>query len=197
MIPVTRMPPRGEVALEETSEPVYQETPEDYDWASNLPSMPQRKIGRIVSLQTLYESDFSKDDTLDIFERSVLCERMGNEEMERARSVVKKAASSKETLDKKVESVLKYGSIETMPKVELNIIRLALTEADICSDTDMAVVASEAVELAKLFGGEKAPGFVNKTLSILLGERRDKSSTGRTAEADNKIPVQGQQKRRK
>jgi N utilization substance protein B len=57
-----------------------------------------------------------------------------------------------------------------MAAVDRNVLRLAAYEL-LHTDTPAAVVIDEAVELARRFGGERSPGFVNGVLDALARER--------------------------
>ena len=55
-----------------------------------------------------------------------------------------------------------------MGKVELTILRLALFEMKEDDTVPEKVAINEAVELAKKFGGDESPAFVNGILAKLV-----------------------------
>ena len=55
-----------------------------------------------------------------------------------------------------------------MGKAELTILRLAVYEMKYDEDIPVGVAINEAVELAKKFGSEEAPAFVNGILAKLV-----------------------------
>ena len=55
-----------------------------------------------------------------------------------------------------------------MGRVELTILRLALYELRYDESVPEKVAINEAIELAKRFGGEEAPSFVNGILAKLV-----------------------------
>ena len=57
--------------------------------------------------------------------------------------------------------------LNRMGKVDLTILRLAVFEMRFDEDIPMKVAINEAVELAKTFGGDESPGFVNGVLAKL------------------------------
>jgi len=71
-------------------------------------------------------------------------------------------------IDKKLESVSEGWKLERMGKVELTIIRLAVYELLYDDDIPANVAINEAVELAKVYGGDTSPAFVNGILAKLL-----------------------------
>jgi len=54
-----------------------------------------------------------------------------------------------------------------MSKVDLTLLRLAVYEMNFDDDIPVGVAINEAVELAKLFGGEDSSAFVNGVLAKL------------------------------
>lgn len=71
-------------------------------------------------------------------------------------------------IDKKLESVSEGWKLERMGKVELTILRLAVYELLYDDDIPANVAINEAVELAKVYGGDTSPVFVNGILAKLL-----------------------------
>ena len=54
-----------------------------------------------------------------------------------------------------------------MAKVDLTILRLAVYEMKYDEDIPVKVAINEAVELAKLYGTDESPAFVNGVLAKL------------------------------
>lgn len=71
-------------------------------------------------------------------------------------------------LDEKIDSVAEGWKTRRMGKVELSILRLALFEMKVDDEIPEKVAINEAVELAKKFGGDDAPAFVNGILARLV-----------------------------
>lgn len=74
-------------------------------------------------------------------------------------------------VDALIKKYAKGWTINRLPKAELAILRIAITEILYVDDTPDAVACNEAVELAKLYGEEKAPAFVNGILGNLVRSR--------------------------
>lgn len=71
-------------------------------------------------------------------------------------------------IDREIEEVSDGWQISRMGKVELTIIRLALYEIRYDEDVPDGVAINEAVELAKKFGGDDAPSFINGILAKMV-----------------------------
>ena len=67
-------------------------------------------------------------------------------------------------IDEWISSVAYNWRLERMPIVDRNIIRLAIYEMAFRDDIPISVAINEAVELAKSFGGDDSPRFVNGVL---------------------------------
>jgi len=70
-------------------------------------------------------------------------------------------------LDKEIETSAPQWPIDKLNKIDLAILRLASYEI-MFTETPPKVVIDEAVELAKEFGGESSPSFVNGVLGDVL-----------------------------
>lgn len=71
-------------------------------------------------------------------------------------------------LDEKINGVAEGWKTKRMGKVELTILRLALYEMLYDEDIPQKVAINEAVELAKKFGGDESPAFINGVLAKLV-----------------------------
>ena len=74
-------------------------------------------------------------------------------------------------------------SLSRMPIVDRNIIRIAAYEIAFCDDIPTGVAINEAVEIAKAFGGDDSPKFVNGVLGK-IAKRLDGQEAAEPAEAD-------------
>ena len=71
-------------------------------------------------------------------------------------------------LDARIDEVAQGWKTRRMGKVELTILRLALYEMLHDDEIPEKVAINEAVELAKKFGGDDAPSFINGVLAKLV-----------------------------
>ena len=87
---------------------------------------------------------------------------------EKIRSKASDVIAKKDELDNKINSVAKGWKTSRMSKVDLSIIRLALYEILFEDDIPNVVSINEAVELAKSYGGNSSPSFINGILARLV-----------------------------
>lgn len=67
-------------------------------------------------------------------------------------------------VDKKIESAAPEFSIDKINKVDLAILRLAVYELLVEKKEPPKVIIDEAIELAKEYGGDSSPSFINGAL---------------------------------
>lgn len=71
-------------------------------------------------------------------------------------------------IDEKIDEVAEGWKVNRMNRVDLTLIRQAYYEMMYEEDVPTAVAINEAVELAKIYGGEESSSFVNGILAKLL-----------------------------
>ena len=86
-------------------------------------------------------------------------------------------------IDERINEVAAGWRTKRMGKVELTILRLALFEMKHDDAIPEKVAINEAVELAKKFGGDESPSFVNGILAKFAGKEGRKGAAGAVKEA--------------
>ena len=81
------------------------------------------------------------------------------------REKYEKIAEKLDDIDKAINEKTKGWDTDRMAKVELTIIRLAVYEIKHDDSVPTGVAINEAVELAKKFGQDGSPAFVNGVLA--------------------------------
>lgn len=122
-------------------------------------------------MQVLYQLDIGKMDVEDAFnymqDNFALTER----DMDFARYVVKGAIDNLEELDNTISQFSREWQLKRMAAVDKNIIRIALYEIFHDEAIPANVSINEAVELAKVFGGEESSKFVNGILGAVINKK--------------------------
>ena len=73
-------------------------------------------------------------------------------------------------IDELLNKAAEGWKVSRMGKVELTIMRLAAYEIRFDEDVPASVAINEAVEMAKIFGGDDSPAFINGVLGKLVQE---------------------------
>jgi N utilization substance protein B len=88
-----------------------------------------------------------------------------------ARHLVEGVLGHRHVLDEFIHEHAPEWPLEQMAYIDRNILRMAVFEFAIDGRTPVKVAINEAVELAKEFGSDSAPRFVNGVLGSLVKQR--------------------------
>ena len=131
-----------------------------------MENIPKAKFREAVFL-ILYSLDFSKeaDEQLLHFVGDQL--KVGMRHIKEANLVVASVLSRLSEIDARIEGVSTEYEIHRIPKVELNILRLAIYELLFDETIPHQVAMAEAIRLAKKFGNQECFKFVNALLDAI------------------------------
>jgi N utilization substance protein B len=87
-----------------------------------------------------------------------------------ATELLRALAGKLDDVDEAIRKASTNWRLERMPRVDRNLLRVATFELRERSDVPRAVAIDEAVELAKRFGTEESPKFVNGILERVADE---------------------------
>ena len=127
-----------------------------------------RRMARRALLQVLYEVDISGHSIKDslIWVSEELC--LDEQSVEFVRVSANNIISDQTLLDTKIQLYAQNWPISQLPVVDRSILRIAFYEILTSGETPPKVAINEAVELAKRFGSESLPRFVNGVLGKFL-----------------------------
>ncbi len=127
--------------------------------------MGARRVGREMALQMLYSRDYAMGEVSSLMEL-VLDEAEPGTASGRtfADELVRGVLEHRETLDQRIADKSKNWAISRMARVDLSILRLAVFELLFRPDIPKNVTINEAIEVAKKYGTEESPAFVNGIL---------------------------------
>ena len=132
----------------------------------DLPRPDERSDARERSLYLLYEAHSKGITPSDALALQVL------EPDELTRRLVTGVESHRDRLDAAIAATARGWTLQRMPVIDLNVLRLGAFELAERPEVPVAVVIDEAVELAKRFSTDDSGRFVNGVLSALAGELR-------------------------
>lgn len=130
--------------------------------------MKGRRRARVVALQALYEIDCASHPVSVVLYRHLSENALPPSYAEFARSLVEGVLANREVLDGFIQQHAPEWPMEQMAYIDRNILRMAIYEFAIHGGTPVKVAINEAVELAKWFGSDSAPRFVNGVLGSLV-----------------------------
>jgi N utilization substance protein B len=129
--------------------------------------MGLRREGRELALQILYANDAGKQElreTLRGFRDGI---ETNQKIREFAEGLAQGVQEHRTEIDAAIKARSKNWSIRRMPKVDLNIMRMAAYELMFCPEIPRKVTINEAIEIAKIFGDKDSASFVNGILDDL------------------------------
>ena len=136
--------------------------------------MAARRRARAIALQALYELDFTDHSP----EYVLGCRLKENPLPESATSfafhLVERVMDYAPQLDQVMAELAPEWPVGQIAAIDRNILRIAIYELLFDSDTPPKVAINEAVELAKKFGAESTPRFVNGVLGNLANRGRQR-----------------------
>lgn len=134
--------------------------------------MKSRTRARGVALQVLYEVDIANHNPVEVFQSRLEDSPLTDELAEFARQIIFGVIPLTHDLDHLIEKYAPEWPLEQIAAIDRNILRVSLWEFAIQRETPVKVAINEAVELAKQFGSDSAPRFVNGVLGS-LAEHKD------------------------
>jgi len=144
--------------------------------------MKSRTRARSVALQVLYESDLVGHLLEIALDNRLSEEREAKNPLDESlilfvcdisRGVWRIASK----LDTYIAQYAPEWPIDQVAVIDRNIIRMALWEFAVEGHTPLKVVINEAVELAKMYGSDSAPRFVNGVLGSLADHTEEISQS--------------------
>jgi len=126
--------------------------------------MRGRTLAREVALQLAYQFDLRGEEVLAETEGFIRDVRCGPGPAAYARRLAEGVWRHREAIDARIGEASANWTVDRIAAIDRSILRLATFEMMHVSDTPPKVILNEAVELARKFGGEGSPGFVNGVL---------------------------------
>ena len=124
----------------------------------------KRRKARIAALKALFEVDSAHHPPGQILNRLLEESPLSDDAAAFARQLVQGVIDNGERLDEIIRKNAPAWPLEQVAAVDRNILRLAIYEVVVDNKVPMRAAINEAVELAKEFGGEASPKFVNGVL---------------------------------
>jgi N utilization substance protein B len=126
-----------------------------------------RRRSRILALQALYEIDTTHHPVGTVLDQRLAEDPLPDEGAAFARELITGVMKHQAELDELIQRYAPEWPVDQMAVVDRNVLRIAIYEFFIRKATPIKVAINEAVELAKLFGSDSAPRFVNGVLGAL------------------------------
>lgn len=129
--------------------------------------MKSRTRARSIALQVLYEVDLTNHPPGEVLRLRLVDEPMSDDLAEFTRQIIFGVLPLVHELDSSIAQYAPEWPFDQIAAIDRNILRIACWEFVVQGDTPVKVAINEAVELAKLYGSDSAPRFVNGVLGSL------------------------------
>lgn len=131
-----------------------------------------RHTARLQALQLLYQREVTGESIATILENHSYSTENG-EPGEFCRTLALGVEARVDELDATLGDISEHWAVSRMPMVDRNILRIATFELLHAPDVPASVAINEAVELAKVYGGDDSSKFVNGVLGRVAERSRD------------------------
>ena len=134
--------------------------------------MGTRRTARELALKFLYQTEYNSESPDS--ELVAFCERtnVSQEVQNFTQALIKKFLLHEKEVDELLKKISTNWAPDRMAVIDKNIIRLGICELLFDSTTPPKVVINEAVEIAKKFGTEESPDFINGILDKILKDSK-------------------------
>ncbi len=137
-----------------------------------------RRRARRLALQALYELNSTGHDPEETLSRLLGEADLSPELGQFSQELVRGVLENREPIDAHIQAFAPAWPVEQTPVVDRNILRLAIFEILLDNRVPVKAAINEAVELAKTFGGETSPKFINGVLGSVAAFREKQISDG-------------------
>jgi N utilization substance protein B len=135
--------------------------------------MKPRTRARSLALQVLYEVDVAKHPPADIYKLRLEEMPLSDDLSDFARQIIFGVLPLTHTLDEYIAKYAPEWPLDQIAAIDRNILRMALWEFAVYHDTPIKVSINEAVDLAKQYGSDSAPRFINGVLGALAEHQHE------------------------
>ncbi len=139
-----------------------------------------RHQSRRIALSVLYQRAFEKQHKTDSAEISpeTVAEQLGIDADEydegMVESIVDGVYRNMKLLDERISKYAPKWPIHKIPILDLQILRIGIYEGFVAKSVPPRVAINEAIELAKEYGSENTPAFVNGVLGAIYDDEKQK-----------------------
>lgn len=133
----------------------------------HAPPVNERSVARRLSVQALYEIDLAHHAPDGVMARLLEDEQPVRQTVRYLHRIVEGVLQHQTAIDLAIARYAPEFPLDQIAIVDRNILRIAIFEFAVSQRVPVSVAINEAVELAKVFGSEGAPPFVNGVLGAL------------------------------
>jgi N utilization substance protein B len=134
----------------------------------------RRRQARQAAVEVLYRQDLLNDPAEDLIVEVARRLELSGNARRFLNQLVEQTAANRVEIDAVLTRTLKRWKLDRLSFVDRAILRMASCEILYFKDVPSNVAINEAIELAKLLGGDDSGQFVNGVLDAIAREHRDR-----------------------
>ena len=132
----------------------------------------ERRLARQLALQVLYEVDLVAHPVGEVLSQRFVDTELPPRVQSYSQKLATGVAQSRALLDDYIQAHAPEWPLEQVAIIDRNLLRIALYEFTL-GGVPVKVAINEAVELAKRYGSDSAPRFVNGVLGALVPMQKE------------------------
>jgi len=132
--------------------------------------MGTRRKAREAALQFLFQDDFSGEKLMNLgglderFDLFCALYQINKKAKEYTLQLLRQTIEHQEHIDEVIRQCATNWRLERITVTDRNLLRIGVSEMIYSEDVPHQVAINEAVEIAKRFGSEESPSFINGIL---------------------------------
>lgn len=135
--------------------------------------MGTRRKAREAALQFLFQGDFSGSAEVnltnleELFEQFCGLYQINKKAREYTLQLLRQTVENRENVDAKIRQCADNWRLERIAVTDRNLLRIGVSEMLYSDDVPPQVAINEAVEIAKRYGSNESPSFINGILDAV------------------------------
>lgn len=129
--------------------------------------MTQRRKARECAMEVLFRLDIGKEAVAKTVPEILAQRKFSKQGADFFQRLVNTTVNNLQEIDKAIGQTLEHWSLSRLAGIDRAIMRIAVCELLYLTDVPPKVVINEAVEIAKKFGAEDSPRFINGVLDAI------------------------------
>jgi len=135
--------------------------------------MGTRRKAREAALQFLFQGDFSDDKEVssasldEQFEQFCQMYQINKKARNYTLQLLKQTIENREFVDSMIVQCAENWRLERIAVTDRNLLRIGVSEMLYSDDVPSQVAINEAVEIAKRYGSDESPSFINGILDAV------------------------------
>ncbi len=130
-----------------------------------------RRSSRELALKFLYQSEFNEGHSEELLSQFIDQVASKDGVGDYMRELVTAVFSHRDEIDSAIQKYSEHWALDRMTLIDRNILRMGVCELVYLDSVPPKVAINEAVEIAKKFGNEDSPDFINGVLDHIFKDR--------------------------